>query len=344
MDESGDIYVTGLSKDSWATPVRPFTYGYDGFAAKLDSNGGLTWNTFLGGEGSESIYQVAVDGSNGVYVVGNASRSWGSPVRLYTSGEDAYVARLNSSNGELIWNAFLGGSADDFGWDVTVDAGQIIAVGTSGSSWGSPVRPYTSGEDAFVARLDSSGGLIWNTFLGGSGLDRGRSVSVNESGAVYIAGYSDSSWGSPNRMFTSGEDAFAVRLNTSGELIWNTFLGGEGTDYGYAIAADGNGSVFLAGHSDATWGSPIRPYTAGWDAFAARLDSNGMLAWNMFLGGVAKDECRSLSMDSNGNLYGAGYSEASWGSPVRSFTGNLNSFVVKIPPYQFSLFLPILLR
>ena len=276
---------------------------------------------------------------------GNASRSWGSPVRLYTSGEDAYVARLNSSNGQLIWNAFLGGSMDDFGWGIAVDGNSnAYVVGTSAASWGSPIRLYTNGEDAYVARLDSSGELTWNTFLGGNGMDRGRSVSVNESGAVYIAGYSDSSWGSPNRIFTSGEDAFAVRLNTSGELIWNTFLGGEGIDYGYAIAADGEGSVFLSGNSDAAWGSPIRPYTAGWDAIAARLDSNGMLAWNMFLGGVAKDECRSLSMDSYGNLYGAGYSEASWGSPVRSFTGNLDSFAVKIPPYQFSLFLPILLR
>ncbi|OGO29676.1 MAG: hypothetical protein A2Z16_15265 [Chloroflexi bacterium RBG_16_54_18] len=343
VDGSGNVYVAGLSKDTWESPVRPFTYGYDGFTAKLDSNGGLTWNTFLGGEGADLIYDIAVDGSGNVYVAGYASRSWGFPVRPYTSGQDAFAARLDS-NGGLTWNTFLGGSTDDFGWGIAVDGNSnAYVVGTSNSSWGSPIRLYTSGDDAFAARLDSSGGLGWNTFLGGSGMDRGRSIALDGSDGAYVAGYGDTSWGSPVRLFTSGEDAFAARLDSSGGLTWNTFLGGSGTDYGYAIALDGDGSVYVAGYGDASWGTPMRLFTAGWDAFAARLDSGG-LTWNTFLGGNGWDESRTIAVDGTGNVYAAGYSNASWNSPVRLYTGDFDAFAAKLPPNQFDLFLPLVVR
>ena len=206
----------------------------------------LTWNTFLGGSGYDNGYGIAVDASGNVYVAGSSGATWGSPVRAFTSvtsDSDAFVAKLDSS-GSLTWHTFLGGSGYDRVYGIAVDAsGNVYVAGSSGATWGSPVRAHTGANDAFAARLTSSGSLTWHTFLGGSGNDNGYGIAVDGSGNVYVSGDSNAIWGSPERAYTSGDDAFAARLTSSGSLIWNTFLGGSGGDRGWGIAVDGSGNV-----------------------------------------------------------------------------------------------------
>jgi hypothetical protein len=87
-----------------------------------------------------------------------------------------------------------------------------------------------------------------------------------------VAGGSTVTWGSPLRAYTSGWDSYAAKLNSSGSLLWDTFQGGSGDDKGYAIALDSSEYVYVAGYSTATWGSPVRAYTSGKDAFVTKLD------------------------------------------------------------------------
>jgi hypothetical protein len=102
---------------------------------------------------------------------------------------------------------------------------------------------------------------------------------VDSSGNVYVAGYSYVTWGSPVRAYTtSSSDAFAAKLDSSGALQWNAFLGGTGSDSGVSIAVDSSGNVYVAGYSTATWGSPVQAYTASSrDAFAAKIPAGPTL-------------------------------------------------------------------
>ena len=347
VDGSGNVYVSGTSAATWqgtSSPVRPYTSSNDGFAAKLDSSGVLQWNTFLGGSGDDSGYGIAVDGSGNVYVGGYSNATWGySPVRAYTSVYDAIAAKLDS-NGALQWNTFLGGSGNDYGYGIAVDgSGNVYVGGYSTATWqgtSPPVRAYTSSNDGFAAKLDSNGALQWNTFLGDSGNDQGQGIAVDGSGNVYVGGYSNATWqgtSPPVRAYTSGIDAFAAKLDSNGALQWNTFLGGSGSDYGYGIAVGGSGNVYVGGSSAATWGSPVRAYTSGFDAIAAKLDSNGALQWNTFLGGSGtNDHARGIALDGSGNIYVAGYSNGTWGSPVRAHYGSaLDAFAAKLSPDPF---------
>jgi len=264
---SGNIYVAGRSNGTWGAPLLPHTFGtYDAFAARLDSSGNLAWNTFLGGSGGDNSRGIAVDSSGNIYLSGESSAGWGSPVRAFSppSGNyDVFAARLNNAGG-LIWNTFLGGSGhdrvsdNDRGNNIAVDGGgNVYVCGYSYATWGSPVRAYNpvGSYDAFAVRLDSSGNLIWNTFLGGSGNDHGYSTAVGGSGNIYVSGRSSADWGSPVRAYTAGAslvDAFAAGLDSSGALIWNTFLGGSELDSGYGIAIDGSDNAYVCGTSKAT--------------------------------------------------------------------------------------------
>src|SRR5216684_3805624 len=332
VDASGNIYVAGWSTGSWGSPIRAFSGGYDAFAAKLDSSGHLIWNTFLGGPGISSGFDygraVAVDASGNVYVGGQSAATWGSPIRAYGGGDDGCVVKLDSK-GNLIWNTFLGGGFDDEVFALTVDANRNVYVaGGSNGGWGPSANPYSGSYDAFVAKLDSSGNLSWNSFLGSSGYDFGYALGLDMSGNVRVAGVSSATWGSPVRAYSDGNGAFVANLDSNGNLIWNTFLGGGAV----SLAADTGGNTYVAGSSMATWGSPTRAFSGGInDAFAAKLDSSGKLTWNTFLGGSGGDGCSALVVDGQGNVYVAGQSGATWGSPVRAFTSSPDAFVAKVP-------------
>ena len=292
VDGSGNAYVIGVSTGSWGSPQRAFVGNYSNvFAAKLDSTGKLVWNTFLGDTGA--LYEgpaIAVDGSGNAYVTGLSSGTWGSPQRAFSSGGDAFAAKLDSNTGKLVWNTFLGSTGGDYGNAIAVDgSGNAYVTGRSGDTWGSPQRAFGGygSRDAFVAKLDSLGRLVWNTFLGINwDNDEGNAIAVDGSGNVYVAGDSGDAWGSPQRVFSGGNsDAFAAQLDSSGKLVWNTFLGGTGGDFGSAIAVDGSGNVYVAGSSTDSWGSPQRAFGYAYpgydyDAFVVKLASNNITKAN----------------------------------------------------------------
>jgi hypothetical protein len=330
VDTSGNVYVTGDSGATWGSPLRPYTGNFDAFVAKLNGSGVLQWNTFLGGSYDDYGRGIAVDTSGNVFVAGYGAATWGSPIRPYANGYDTFTAKLNGS-GVLQWNTFLGGSYDDYGYAIAVDtSGNVYVTGASPETWGSPIRPFAGIDDAFVAKLNNSGTLQWNTFLGGSGDDYGKSIAVDTSGKVYVTGYSDATWGSPIRPFAGIDDAFVAKLNNSGALQWNTFLGGSDYDYGHGIAADTSGNVYVTGDSWATWGSPVPPYAGSGDAFVAKLNGSGTVQWNAFLGGSGNDWGYGIAVDMSGNVYATGTSTATWGSPIRPCAINGDSFVAKL--------------
>ena len=334
-DGSGNVYVTGSSYGSWGSPVRAFGGWEDAFVAKLDSAGSLVWNTFLGGENLDYSHGITVDGNGNVYVTGLSDSTWGSPMRAYTSGLDAFAAKLNATTGALTWNAFLGGAGDDLGFGIAVDgSGNVYVTGYSTATWGGPARTYTSAEDAFAAKLNSAGSLAWNTFLGGSSMDKGTGIAVDGSGNAYVTGYSTATWGSPVSAFGGGSyDGFADKLNAStGVLTWHTFLGGSGTDESLGIAVDGSGNAYVTGYSTVTWGSPVRLFGGGgYDAFVTKLNaSTGALTWLTFLGGSSFDEGTGIAVDASGNVCVTGFSYGSWGNPAQAYVGLADPYVAKL--------------
>ena len=331
--------LTAINAMATAPPTEPATYaGFapdSGTALELTVDPALAWNVFLGGTSYEGGRAVAVDAGGNVYVAGYGNGPWGEPIRPFVGSENAFVAKFDAS-GSLLWLTFLGGgvASGDIGYGIAVDAGgSTYVTGTSAGSWGAPINDYAGGGDTFVAKLDTSGALLWNTFLGGTGNDAGRGIAVDASGNVSVTGRSDSSWGTPVRPWQGFYDAFVARLDADGTLLWNTFLGGgvvSGYHTGYAVAADPGGSVLVTGDSNMPWGAPIGPWSGLRNAFIAKIDGDGALVWNTFLGGN-EESGFGIAVDASGGIVVTGSSSGrSWGAPIRPMGAYGDAFVAKL--------------
>ena len=330
MNLDGNYFVVGTSDCSWGTPVQAHSGHTDVFVAKLDENGNLLWHTFMGSASGDYGEGISVDGNGYSHVTGSSDASWGTPVRAFQAGWDAFAAKLDGS-GYLVWHTFLGGASLDYGQGIAVDgSGNCHVVGDSQATWESPVRSHSGGEDAFVARLNANGGLLWNTFLGSADSEYGRGIAADGSGNSLVAGYGRATWETPVRAHSGGWDAFAAKLGDSGNLLWHTFLGSSAEDHGYEIDVDGSGNSYVTGHSLATWETPVRAHAGGADAFAARLDDEGNLDWLTFLGSSDTDCGYGIAVHGSGAVHLTGYSKATWGTPVGAHSGQEDGFAAQL--------------
>ena len=294
--------MTGRTYTTWGTPIRAYTAGIDGFAAKIDTDGNLVWNTFLGGSQEDQAGGVAVDGSGNVYVTGQSYATWGSPIRAYTAGEDGYVAKLDSG-GSLIWNTFQGGGGDDLGASVVLaGSGGLYLQGYSSAAWGTPIAAYTALLDAYAAKLDSGGNLIWNTFVGGSGTDYANSLVLDGTGGLSIMGYSNAAWGSPVRAYTAGNDAFVARIAAFPTVTTTAVssLGPTSASSGGNVTSDAGDAVTARG---VCWSTAANPTTAD----SKTIDGSGTGAFTSNLTGLTPNtpyHIRAYATNGEGTGYG----------------------------------------
>ncbi len=300
------------------------------------------WHTYMGGASDEKIECMVIDGSGNLYVAGYTYSDWGgSPVRAYTGSKDAFVAKY-SSGGTMLWHTFLGSSDKDEAYGIVLDASNNVYItGYSKSSWGTPVSPHSGNEDAFAAKISSSGALVWNTFLGGGMDDRGYGITIDSAGNLYATGYAYSTWGTPVNAHTGGfSDIFLARLNNSGAVQWHTFQGGPedslnftGFDMGFYLALDGDGNIYVAGQGT-HWGNPIA--NGGYkDIVLLKFNPSGGYQWHTFMGNQQSfDQPGGIAISSDGYVFVTGASFGNWGNPVTDYSiigaGGDNAVVVKL--------------
>lgn len=202
---------------------------FDVFVTKLSSAGSsLVYSTFLGGDGNDSGWGIAVGSDGKAYVVGNTDSSNFPTINAYQSTmagvKDAFITCFSSTGTILTYSTYLGGSEADMAAHVEVNQmGNAYMVGSTMSS-NFPVKNsntvYVGGYDTFTTMFDSRGGsLIFSGFHGGSNDDSGKSLALSGSGDMYIAGITDSSdlpTESPYQSHRAGgKEAFVAMYGTS---------------------------------------------------------------------------------------------------------------------------------
>jgi hypothetical protein len=197
VDDSGYVYVTGYY---WGLSILPNAGNTDVFVMKLDANGSLVWAKGFGGTGQDFGNSLVIDKSGGIYITGSFSSkvdfnpgTAAADTFFLTSagGKDVYVAKLNS-NGQFQWATRAGGILSDVGASIAIDtAGNTYITGNFSDTavFGSSTFISTGGDDAFVAKLNSSGNFTWTKQFGGDGTDASRDVKLDASGNIFLTGY-----------------------------------------------------------------------------------------------------------------------------------------------------------
>ena len=282
----------------------------------------LSYSTYLGGSGADGGFGIAVDPTTGDALVTGWTTSTDFPTANplqpnLGGGGDAFVARLRADGSALVYSTYLGGTGDDYGYGIAVDpaTGDALVTGWTQSTnfpTANPLQPTYGGGyyNAFVARLRADGSaLVFSTYLGGSGVDRGLGIAVDPTtGDVLVTGDTGSTdFPTANPLqpnFGGGDDVFVARLRADGSaLVYSTYLGGTGDDYGYGIAVDpATGDALVTGLTESTnfpTANPLQPTNHGVeDAFVARLSANGSaLVYSTYLGGSDNDEGTSIAVD-----------------------------------------------
>ena len=214
----------------------------------------MTWAKNYGGIGTTTTQSgIAVDGSGNVYVAGYfQGNNLSTPVLTKLGTFDSFVLKLDSS-GTTTWAQNFGGSgADAFCTGIAVDGSGNIYLGgwIRTGNLTNPALTKIGSVDAFAMKLNSSGALTWSQNFGGSGVTaRGLSIAVDGSGNVYLGGtFESGNLTTPALTKIGSQDAFAMKLNSSGALTWSRNFGGSGATVTPAgIAADGSGNVYLGG-------------------------------------------------------------------------------------------------
>ncbi len=338
LDGSGNALVAGAT-DSWNfAGANNGNHGgnEDAFVAKVSDSGSLLWATYLGGSSFDQGYGIAVDGSGNVLVTGftNSTDFSGANNAYYGNG-DAFVAKVSAS-GSLLWATYLGGSNEDEGWGIAVDgSGNSLLTGVTYSTDFSGANNAFHGgyEDAFVAKVSTSGSLLWATYLGGNNDDEGYGIALDGSGNALVAGATDSTdFSGANNANYGDWDAFVAKVSASGSLLWTTYLGGSGDDVGWGIAVDGSGNSLVVGETDSTdFSGGNNAYYGNEDAFVAKVSTSGSLLWATYLGGSNDDHGHGITVDGSDNTLVTGYTTSTDFSGANNASyGDWDAFVAKV--------------
>ncbi len=321
-------YILAGSTGSNDGDVSGLNGTQDFWIVRLDASGSLLWQKCLGGYGLDFATSIEQTSDGGYIVAGTTNSNDGDVSGYHGGGADYWVVKL-SDTGNLQWQKCLGGSGRDNATSVqqTTDGGFIIA-GCSDFN-GGDVTGNHGQYDFWIVKLNSSGGLIWQKSLGGSLKDVPQSIKQTSDGGYVVAGYSDSNDGDVSGHHGSFEysDFWIVKLNSSGDIVWQKSLGGSNEEEANSIQQTADGGYIVAGLAGSFDGDVSN--NLGFDYWVVKLSSLGEIVWDRCYGGVpstgyGSEEAFSIQQTTDGGYIIAG------GSLSTNGYGYVDCWIVKV--------------
>ncbi|MBI2271309.1 MAG: SBBP repeat-containing protein [Bacteroidetes bacterium] len=325
--------------------------GNDVCMLKFTNTGVRQWSTYYGGSMRDGGYCIAVDGSGNVFVTGETSSA---DFPTFDPGAGAYYQGVSgggtdvillkfSNTGVRLWATYYGGAGSEIGHSIITDgSGNVFATGetslgafpTLNPAGGAWFQAASAGNvDVFILKFNNTGVQQWATYYGGAGRDYGKSLCTDNSGNVFVTGWTDS----PNfPMLNLGggayfqgvnaggfSDILILKFNNAGVLLWSTYYGGTELDQGESITTDNIGNIFIGGQTGSFNVPTLNPgsgaYFQGifggglYDLIILKFGNGGILLWGTLYGGSGNDtqfggyqRDRQIITDCSGNVYVTG--------------------------------------
>jgi len=368
-DNNGNIYITGqfgdtVDFDPGVGEAKMISKGgYDMFVLKLTTSGEFVWAKSFGGVSSDYSKSINIDFSGNILVTGyfrdtvDFDPGAGVTKLISTGFADIFIQKLDS-DGNFIWAKSVGGNNSDDSNAISSDKmGNVYITGTyrdtvdfdpgTGTDF---FYSENGSSDIMVLKLDASGNYVWAKSFSGGTTGHGYGIAVDVNGDICVTGvFSTTVDFDPNVGVTSitGNgifDAFVLKLDTDGKLIWVKTTGSSDEDYAQDIATDSDGNIYVGGSFDSSIdldpgpGSTIFVNKGRWDIFFQKFNSAGDLVWAFATGGSSHELIIAIDVDPVGNIYYTGvYASPSLDfnpeAGVDSYTsvGDYDIFVVKLP-------------
>jgi len=322
---SGICCKSNKSPDIPAIPIGPdsgdvdnhtfFSFTFDpdddSIAIKFDWGDGneSNWSPFVGSGDTVSMthfyekigsYEIRAKAKD----IHNAESDWSEP-HLFTVGT------------EFFWFKEYGGSGDEFGYGIQKSQDNAYVIVGTTNSYGA------GGNDIYLIKIDSSGNSIWEKTYGGSGDDAGYSIRCTSDGGYIIAG-TTKSFGDVDG------DVYLLKIDNSGNLLWQKVYGDSGVEYGYDLAITENGYIItgMTGSSGAGSG----------DVWLIKTDFNGDTIWTKTVGSAELDCGNSIQVTKDNGYIIAGYTFASGNGDVYLIKTDANGNILWIKTYGGSGF------
>jgi hypothetical protein len=273
--------------------------------------------------------------NDGGYIVAGPVGSNDGDVTGNHGGMDVWLVKLDAA-GVLQWQRCLGGSAEELPRSIqqTTDGGYIIA-GKSNSTDGDVDGLHGGAADAWVVKVDATGTIQWQKCLGGSELDWAWSIQQTNDGGYVMAGHTRSNDGDVSGFHIGddgADDAWVVRLDTDGTMLWQKCLGGSAIDAAYSIQQTLDGGYLVAGLTTSNDGD-----VSGWhggagasDIWLVKLDVAGNIQWQKCLGGTSNDWTWSTQQVFDGGYVVSGYTHSNNGDVSGNHGGVFDAWVAKL--------------
>ena len=330
VDANGDLFITGVFKNTVDFDPGSSTHNltsngqYDAFVLKMDNNGNHIWSVSYGGGGYDYGNEIDVDSFGNIWVIGSFRNTVdfnpGSATSDKTSvgGEDIYVLKLNFL-GNFLSVQTMGGTDNDNPLSLAIDAfGFLFVTGTfEGTADFNPGNTTTNlsssgSTDIFLVKLNFSGGLLFAKSFGGTGDDGATDVKIDANGNLLMTGYfsetvdfDPSNNGTTNLSSLGFEDAFTLKLNNLGDLVWAKSFGNNNFIRGNVVNYDSDGNIYTGGYfrgiCDVDPGNNVIPINSNgfMDIVLQKLDPFGNFLSVMTLGASGDDQIIDMKIINN---------------------------------------------
>lgn len=340
IDASGNIYITGYfhNTTTFGSTTLTSAGGIDVFIAKYDANGNILWAKKAGDSEDDLGLAIAADASGNIYITGifKGTTTFGGTTLKSSGKTDVFIAKIDT-NGSFVWARKGGGSGNDFGNAIAVDAsGNSYVTGyfQGAATFGSITLTSIGHQNAFIAKYNADGEVVWAIKDGYFGCG----IKVDASGNVYLTGYFSDTFGSVALTSAGAADVFIAKYDANGNIIWAQSAGGSLTEVASAIAVDECGNSYVTGYfqGTATFGNTTLTSGAGslfHELFIAKYDANGNSVWAQQALGHGVRTGHDVAVDASGNVYvtGSFNNISTFGSTTLTSVGNSNdAFIAKI--------------
>lgn len=258
---------------------------FDFYLLKLDPNGNLIWSKTYGGQYDESASELVQTTDGGYIMCGNT--------KLSASGSrDAYIVRVDAQGNQL-WAKNYGGAGGETASGIleTSDGGYIFSGSTTSNG--------TDDFQLWIVKIDANGNEVWSKTHGGTEWDEAASISATSDGGYILSGYTLSKG-------AGAKDAYLIKLNSTGDIIWDKVFGDIHADEFRDAKETPDGGFIAVGYS-ITFFSQQNQFS---DLFIVKTNVNGDLVWSKLIGSDKNERASSVNITTDGGFIVSGVTDS----------------------------------